>query len=78
MCSDSEFDGKRRTSDLKATMESTNVTKRVIEQLKEFGHVDEVETMEEFEAMTEDVNEAMLEYVEICLPPGWLESGGSS
>ena len=78
MCHDSEFDGKRRTSDLIATMESTKVTKRAIEQLKALGHLDEVETIEEFEAFAELVNENMLDYAHICLPPGWLESGGSS
>lgn len=70
-CSDDEFNGYRRTSDLVALTESTKIMEGVMEQLKTFPHLDEIQSLEQFSALTEIFNDAGMKFYDLCLPPNW-------
>ena len=69
-CSDEEFDGYRRTSDLAAKIEGSKILNSVTEKLKTYPHTSEM-TLEQFTELTDIYSDAGLELYQICLPPNW-------
>ena len=70
VCSDDEFDGKRRKIDLIAYSEAKEILDGVLAAMQARGHTDDY-TSADFEDMTNVFRDAGNTLFEICFPPGW-------
>ena len=68
-CSDDEFDGKRRESDLVAYSEAKEILEGTLAAMDARGHMDDY-TSADFEDLTNVFTDAGNTLLEICFPPG--------
>ena len=68
-CSDDEFDGKRRESDLVAYSEAKEILDGTLAAMDARGHMDDY-TSADFEDMTNVFTDAGITLLEICFPRG--------
>ena len=67
-CGDPQFDGKRRLSDLGASLEAMKIIDEVVAEMEEYGHTDDY-TEADFRGLTRAIDRAVLELWDTCVPP---------